>query len=224
MAVKKIFQVLARACFPRFCLSCKKEGRLLCEDCIANYQSSIFDRVDRFNVVDETTPKAHIFNFMYADPIIRGLICAWKYEYDQTAWNILKRLLSPRLTRIKQIVEEERIQVIVPLCLHNQKENLRGFDQSVEIARFLENQLKIDYIYLIEKIEETGKQAEKNDKERVLSMKKSPFKIVSAMFVPKNILLVDDVWTTGATAGAAIKTLKSAGAENIWVYTLAKGR
>ena len=54
---------------------------------------------------------------------------------------------------------------------------------------------------------------------------KSIFKIAPqhlALVKKKSFLLVDDVWTTGATLNACIKTFKKAGAKDVYVLTLAR--
>ena len=72
----------------------------------------------------------------------------------------------------------------------------------------------------------TGKQAEREVEERVQSMINNPFvlKSYSATKLPTSILLIDDVFTTGATAKAASEILQRAGVKNVMVYTLAKGK
>jgi predicted amidophosphoribosyltransferase len=42
--------------------------------------------------------------------------------------------------------------------------------------------------------------------------------------LPKKVLLIDDVWTTGATMDAGARTLKSGGVEAVFSFTLAKGK
>lgn len=219
-----LLELVKRAVFPRFCLLCGVEGELLCGHCLVDFSTSTGDRISRFESEHETDPAGHVFNFRYADPVVRGLICAWKYNYDQSAWQILQKLLGPRLMALRDIVATENIEAIVTLPLHRTKLNARGFDQARLLAQFIASQLKIDRIDLLERFEETGKQAERSDSERKKTMEKSPFKIIESMYVPRRLLLVDDVWTTGATAGAATVELKKAGAEQVWVYTVAKGR
>ncbi|MBU4315532.1 hypothetical protein KJ673_03980, partial [Patescibacteria group bacterium] len=92
------------------------------------------------------------------------------------------------------------------------------------------------------RVRPTGKQAERSNKDRIEFMKDNPFIVLISPFrrsrtrlrraslkeagggcSPSSILLIDDVWTTGATIGAASEALKKSGVEKIWTCTLAKG-
>ncbi len=94
------------------------------------------------------------------------------------------------------------------------------------IAEFVSEELDIPVVNLIKRVRSTGHQTEREVHERIESMKKSPF-ICHPEAQPKDtlnsILLIDDVWTTGATINAAAQVLQNAGIDQIWKYTLAKG-
>ena len=49
------------------------------------------------------------------------------------------------------------------------------------------------------------------------------FDLVPGIEVPENVLLCDDVFTSGATMDACARVLKEAGAKQVWGYVLAKG-
>jgi len=48
------------------------------------------------------------------------------------------------------------------------------------------------------------------------------FRMKSEILIPKNVVLVDDVWTTGATLQECCKVLKKAGVEKVWGFTIAR--
>ncbi len=205
------------ALFPRFCVRCKQEGCLLCDDCFVSWNSYSSSRIERVSKDIEF----HFFSFAYADKITRNLICAWKYEYDLSAWEILKRKIIPELSFINQVVSSNGIEAIIPVPLHRRRFMERGFDQAEEISHFLCKELKIAHRPILQRVRRTGKQAERSEKQRVKTMIESPF--VCLAEAPKSVLLIDDVWTTGSTASAAAKALRNAGVEKVIVYTLAKG-
>jgi predicted amidophosphoribosyltransferase len=73
-------------------------------------------------------------------------------------------------------------------------------------------------------VRDTGRQVERSREERLKAMEGAfKFEILNLKFeIPKAVLLVDDVWTTGATMSEAAKTLKAAGVETVWGWVLAR--
>lgn len=226
--IKKISNLAQNAAFPRFCFSCKKEGSLLCEECFVHWQPGTFQ------IVDEDR---HVHSWQYADPITRQLICSWKYHYDQSAWKILKSRLQSELVTLRHFVHIHNIEAIVPVPLHSHRMCERGFDQVVMIAEFLSEELELPVENLLKRSFSTGHQAEREEADRIEAMKKSPFKLTTPQLsklttlssraesrdLPDSILLIDDVWTTGATIKAAAEAIEGGGIDKVWKYTLAKG-
>ncbi|EKD47061.1 MAG: competence protein F [uncultured bacterium] len=212
MGVAEIAQILKNAVFPRFCVSCNKEGSLLCGDCFAFWQPGAMK-------IDESD--AHIYSWQYADPVARQLICAWKYAYDQSAWEIMRAKLLPTLSTLRHLVHVQKIDAIVPVALHQYRLCERGFDQAVMISEFLGQELDLPVVPIIKRVRQTGKQAERSEQERIKEMKDNPFIISPTSF--RSILLIDDVWTTGSTIKAASDLLEKSGVQKVWKYTLVKG-
>ncbi|RMD51916.1 ComF family protein [Candidatus Parcubacteria bacterium] len=204
---------LADYIFPRFCVSCGKEGGLLCSVCGIDWRAN--------NLFAKNNGK-HFFSFNYANPIARDLIKAWKYDFDQSAWQILQEKLTLNLFCLADYIKVMQIKALLPIRLHPRRLRERGFDQAVEIANFLANCLHIPVLPILKRIRYTKQQVKVMDtKTRVAAMRDNPF-IIEAD-VPANVMLVDDVWTTGATAKAAARAVKRAGAKEVFFYTLAKG-
>jgi len=112
--------------------------------------------------------------------------------------------------------------LIVPIPLHPARLRERGYNQSTLIAEILSAELNIpiDHKNLL-RIRHTPNQARLSQKERWTNIQ-AAFKIKPHNnFRRKNILLVDDLFTTGATVSQAAKTLKAAGAAKITVLTIA---
>ncbi|HRH31842.1 MAG TPA: ComF family protein, partial [bacterium] len=68
-----------------------------------------------------------------------------------------------------------------------------------------------------------GHQADRSTEERKQAMLRNPFFLESGVALPKAILLVDDVFTTGATMSAARSLLMSDGKTKVFGFTLAQG-
>lgn len=231
-----VFDWLEQAAFPRFCVSCGQEGELLCQSCTVNWQPLVQTKrcvacrkASELGLTCETcktsshVPDGVISAFSYADPIARELICAWKYNFDWTAWQVLQPLVASQTHQLRQVIDYYGIQTVVPIELHPRRWRERAFDQSVAIADFLSSTLGLVSSSLIERRVYTTRQAILSIGERRQAMQRNPFVVPGSIYVPKQLLLVDDVWTTGATAGAAVDALRQAGAEKVWVFTVADG-
>lgn len=112
--------------------------------------------------------------------------------------------------------------VIIPVPMHKQKLKIRGYNQTELLAKELSAKINVAYSFnnLI-KTRETTTQTKLNKAERLENLAGS-FEVVNREeIVNKNILLIDDVFTTGATIEETSKILKFAGANKIYVLTFA---
>ena len=113
--------------------------------------------------------------------------------------------------------------LITYIPLHKRKLRMRGFNQCQLIAQELSLLTGIEEKNTLEKIKNSKAQASvKNQNERIERMK-NVFKIRKNYenFVKnKKVILLDDVFTTGATVNAAAEVLKNVGASEIIVLTL----
>ncbi len=115
--------------------------------------------------------------------------------------------------------------LVLPVPLHPARLRQRRFNQSAEMARRISSLSNVDY-------DPTLLERRKNTPQQVGLTESQRQKNVSGAFVvpdgkkpllnSKRVLLVDDVYTTGATAKAATRALKRAGASNIDVLVFAK--
>jgi len=98
----------------------------------------------------------------------------------------------------------------------------RELNLSSFLARHLAKELETPYLNLLKKIKTTAPQSELSRKRRLANLK-NVFKIKFETKVKeKNILLVDDILTTGSTAKEAASLLKMKGAANVYVAALAR--
>lgn len=163
----------------------------------------------------------HLWSYSYADPIARQLICAWKYDFDASARDALYNKLHGRLSVLVQLVEAVKIQAIVPIPLHHRRLCERGFDQSADLARYISGVVGTPVLHALTRRRFTGSQVDRMHTDRRVAMQDNPF--CAQRVLPDRVLLVDDVWTTGATSSAAKQALEANGVKHIWTYTVAKG-
>lgn len=109
--------------------------------------------------------------------------------------------------------------VFVPMTKRAKRK--RGYNQSEIMARLVGEKLKLPVLDCVEKVKETKRQASL-DREQRLKNLENAFKIkIKADVEGKDLLIIDDVTTTGSTAEALAKKLKSAAAMTVNLLTVA---
>ena len=114
--------------------------------------------------------------------------------------------------------------VIIPVPLHKKKLKERGYNQAELMARALGEQLGIpvDGDYLV-RTNNTVPMKKLTGEERINNLKNA-FNIVSNSVQYNKILLVDDIYTTGATIDACATVLKAHGAKSVYYVSLCVGK
>jgi ComF family protein len=108
---------------------------------------------------------------------------------------------------------------VVPVPLHWLRQWQRGYNQSDELARRLAKRLALRHVAVLRRVVATVPLAQLGRTERALVMRNA-FRVrprARRALEGRTVVLVDDILTTGATAGAAARALKSAGAARVVV-------
>lgn len=114
---------------------------------------------------------------------------------------------------------EESIDLIIPVPIHFTRLFSRGYNQSAWLAKSLSKEINIPWSHdSLIRHRRTKTQNELSIKGRYRNVS-GAFK-ASASVKNKNIVLIDDVYTTGATINACAKALKKAGASKVYVISL----
>ena len=155
-------------------------------------------------------------SFGFYEGPLRSLIHLLKYA----GMRPLAANLSPFLDRALPI--DARHDFIVPVPLHWRRQWRRGFNQAELLARAVANRRRIPVLNALRRTKFTVNQAGLTGSGRRRNMT-GAFQIREAETVRgKRILLIDDVFTTGATASACAGALKRAGAVSVTLLTLAR--
>jgi competence protein ComFC len=182
-----------------------------------------------------TLPKAvndnpHIFSiFYYKNATVKKLIRNIKYKGDRNATLQASKVLYDYLLEdVSEKLEMSNFAhpliIPIPATKHRMKEH--GFNQCERIVKYIEKLDNNSFFHFtyneLVKIKENESQAHtKNRIERLNNIKNS-FAIKNREVVHgQNIILIDDVWTTGATLEEARKELLEAGARSVVAYTIA---
>ena len=161
---------------------------------------------------------------------MRDAIHALKYGSLLPAASGLGRMLAHAIAQLAAAAPEEML--VVPIPLHRSKHAGRGFNQArllaVEALKSLRRthpgwQLTLAPAALL-RHRVTESPAGLTPRQRRLNVR-GAFRVSNASIVTDtDVLVIDDILTTGATARAAAQTLLAAGARSVWVATLARAR
>ncbi|MBR6471240.1 MAG: ComF family protein, partial [Victivallales bacterium] len=117
-----------------------------------------------------------------------------------------------------------RPDCVAPIPLHWRRRLVRGFNQAELVARRLAAELGLECLTPLRRIRATGHQARLDANARIRNLRRAfvvPPKEASRI-AGRSILLVDDVFTTGATLTAATEILLASGATDVAVATIAR--
>ena len=128
-------------------------------------------------------------------------------------------------TKIDSLIKVLNISpTLSPIPLHKYRINQRGFNQSEIICSYISKHLRLDSKEYLIRSKKTKIQAMLNSKKLRYKNLKGAFKIKLNMnIIGKNIILIDDVVTSGSTVKEAASVLKRNKALNVFVFALAKG-
>lgn len=112
--------------------------------------------------------------------------------------------------------------LIVPIPLNAKKARLRGFDQVEIMAKSLAELANIDYNRALIRIRDTAQQSNLSKSERLTNVADA-FELTRPEIIKdKNVILLDDVYTTGSTAFEACKTIMAGKPKSLKVLVLAR--
>lgn len=194
------------------CRSCSaqldKIGEPQCEYCGRDDQAKCLD-CDRWKQQSLLTKNRAVYRYNH---FLKDLISRFKYRGDYALVEVFRHdMREVFTTQFKSISKDTRL---VPIPLSEQRLASRAFNQAEAIAQLLPYP-----IAPLLKRTTSEKQAKKNRKQR-LSMD-NPFQYIGEA-CPSPVIIIDDIYTTGATIHHAARVLKENGIKQIASFTLAR--
>ncbi len=204
--------------FPVYCISCRKNGIDLCLECLSNCSPAEYGDYKWIYPI-----------FDYRDPLVKKSIWLLKYKSKKRLGSIFAEIIYGRIMEELSdlmVFENFKNPILIPIPLAPKRKRERGFNQAEVICNELINldkneNFKLENNILIKQKDTKHQASIKNRSERLKNLTnsftiKNPEKIKN-----KNIILIDDVSTTGATLNEAKKILKQAGAKKVIAFAIA---
>ena len=224
--------------FPKLCVGCGKWGSYFCPKCVGNILQG--------DLVCPNCERPAIGGAVH--PLCRG---RWKLDglwslgiYQGSLREAIKQLKYGRVRGLAETLVDILVEywakfqpfvldqikknrgvgwVVIPVPLHWWRSNDRGFNQSSLIGQILSKKLGLYYCDGLKRIRYTKSQIKLKGQQRKQNIFNA-FAISPNILISKfpNILLLDDVWTTGSTLRECCYVLKRNGAKKVWAITLAR--
>lgn len=212
---------------PRICPACNQKlnhsEEIICDNCFDKLkltpESLIAEEYHKKFSVKKYISDFHPVFIFEKDREIQHIIHALKYNKHFRVGIYFGKIIG---NQIKDKLDNWKIDLIIPVPLHKLKKTERGYNQSEFIAKGISVQTGIRWNKkIINRKKYTETQTHLTAEERQINVKDA-FKIKDKDAVDgKNILLVDDVITTGSTISECAHQLILAGAKNIYATSIA---
>ncbi|MFA6105790.1 MAG: ComF family protein [Patescibacteria group bacterium] len=196
--------------FPYFCAGCNKEGEWWCKNC---RKTEVAPSI----IKAEAGLEAVSVLFNYDEHSAIGyLIKQFKYNYVKDISELWRAVI------VEANLYFENNTMLIPVPLFWRRERERGYNQANILAQILaEVSKKEPVLHALTRVRPTLQQAKLNRAERQINVLNA-FEW-RASYVPERVVLVDDVYTTGATMKECASVLKQAGVKKVSGFVLAHG-
>lgn len=214
--------------FPRSCYYCKREGRYLCSNCILSYlyinwevRCYICGKPSSIGFVHkECSDQGYLDGLVYFtlyDQKVKEIISDVKYNYYYDILFEIGDMMGEYLKLFK--LDGDIVLCDVPL--HKHKLRVRGFNQSEILAKQIAKNRSLRFSNLLIRKVDTITQVGLTREERENNLREA---FISSKKIPENVLIVDDVFTSGSTLNQCARVLKQSGAKRVYGFVFAKSR
>ncbi|MGB3988480.1 MAG: phosphoribosyltransferase family protein [Minisyncoccales bacterium] len=232
--LKRVALSFLEIIFPRFCVTCSREGHYICEECALFISDNI--------PFCPSCGRASYFGKKHkrCKGNLDGIIALWDNDgvikkaieiiKERGVFTIVDELIGFFVFTIendqerfssflKFLLDEET--VIIPIPKDSRRNAKRGFDLSSLIAdkiAFLADKKKKSFL---KRVKATQSQSNLNKRERVDNIKGA---FVFSQTKIKKVVLIDDLWSSGSTMNECARLLKENGVKEVWGFVLTRDR
>lgn len=215
-----MFEKFLNLIYPNVCGFCNQINKnSLCKSCEISLNNYYLNCIK-----DYTKDKTKYFNYLYSslkyENVVRNKIISYKFGEASYMYKTFAKIIINN-TKIYRFLESYDIITAVPM--YKLKKNARGYNQSELVAKEIAKQANITFCdNILIKTKSTKVQSTLTKKQREDNVK-GAFEVLNELLVNnKKIVLFDDIYTTGSTVNECARALKKAGANEIFVLTIAK--
>ena len=206
--------------YPLHCLGCRKPLETvnefhICAHCMASINRNAMPPFEL-----EDLPNVRAYSACLYDGGLKELVHSFKYKGKTVLAKVFSKLM---IDYIKDNPEIADVDLITVVPLHKSRLREREFNQSLLLAGPIAKEYSLLSANTLEKIRKTRYQNELLKSERLENLRGAFSISPKACIKDKNILLIDDVMTTGATLSECAKILLKDGATSVTCLTLARG-
>ncbi len=198
--------------FPSSCGICGILGQgYLCKKCEEELQKYMYQNDKQIN---------DIFHLLKYEGLIRQKMIAYKFNDKAYLYNLFSCLV---LNCESACDFFKRYDMILPVPVHAKRKRERGYNQSELIAKKVAKDLKIEIqTDVIEKIINTQPQSTLGKEKRLKNVKNVYIVKNIHKIIGKRIVILDDIYTTGATTQECKNILLDSGAKRVGIFTIAR--
>lgn len=213
----RLLHLLLELLFPRKCVLCgsmlSREETDLCRDCRCSTAECNASGIDH-PCLDG------VASVWYYESNVRESLLRYKFSGARHYARAYARLLSMKLLRAFPDAELVTWVPVSPL-----RRMKRGYDQSELLARAVGAELGLPVVKLLKKTRHNPAQSGMDDPEKRAANVRNVYGIRKTdAHWDKAVILVDDILTTGATAGECARVLRNSGAERVYLGIMARRR
>jgi len=236
--MKKITTFILDLLFPIKCLGCGEESPVfICDKCLEEIEllheqlCPVCEQSSSHGKTCDQCQRQHTLDGLvvatyYSDPLVKKAIRNFKFLLVKSLHEQLVKLM---LKQLDQNPIPCKIDLVIPVPLHKKRLKWRGFNQAEllgnKIAEFAlggDIPIRTD---ILARTKNTKAQSKIHDHEMRNENTKNAFSCIDPDSIKqKNILLIDDVCSTGSTLNECAGVLKSSGARRVWGVVVARGK
>ncbi|MDI6732058.1 MAG: ComF family protein [Candidatus Margulisbacteria bacterium] len=193
--------------FPPRCEVCKKDGKeALCNSC--------------FSAIRFMKPHLGVHSVAVYDGVMKEAIQRFKFNKRKNLAGPLGVLMVQYIAELK--INMQEIDTLIPVPLHPRRQRERGFNQVHYLAEIVSRYFGKPVVPALSRVKDTKPHFGLGREERFININQAFAVNDSRAVYNKRILLIDDIYTTGATMAECSRTLQIAGAKKIELLTLSR--